>query len=480
MGRWSRSVLVLLLMLCGATLILAQDQAAKPEWKEYPYPEDGFALTTPSKPTFQKQQQATASGNIEMRQYSVDLANDAQVLMSVSDFPTAENGDPKTILETAVTGSVQATKAKKTSEKDIGLQQIPGIEYEADGDTFHMRGRYYWSKGRLFSMLAVAPIGTPIPDDAVRIFDSLKFLNLPKQAWKEYSYADEGFAMTAPSQPNLKKQEQATAAGNVETRQYSVDLGSDFAVMMSVNDFPNAKDVSAKTLLEGGVNGSIQATKSKKISEKDIELQQVPGIEFEAEGDAFHMRGRYYWAKGRLFSFLAVAPLGTPIPDSAVRVFDSLKFLDLPKSVWKEYSYADEGFALTVPSQPTLEKQQQPTASGNIELRLYSVHLASESEVMMSVSDYPNANHATPKQALEGAVNGSTQGPNAKKTSEKDIELQQVPGIEFEGESSGFHMFGRYYWKSNRLFSLVTVSPLGEPVPADALQVMDSLKFVTK
>jgi hypothetical protein len=108
------------------------------------------------------------------------------------------------------------------------------------------------------------------------------------------------------------------------------------------------------------------------------------------------------------------------------------------------------------------------------------VDLVGNVEVLMSVSDFPNANHATPKQALEGAVNGSTQPPKAKKTSEKDIELQQVPGIEFEGESAGYHLLGRYYWKNNRLFSLLAVSPLGQPVPADALRVMDSLKFVTK
>jgi hypothetical protein len=171
-----RALLVPLLMVCGGALAFAQNQAPSREWKEYSYADDGFAMKAPSQPAFQKQQQATAAGNVEMRQYSVDLESDAGVLMSVSDFPNGENTSAKTALESAVNGSIQATKAKKTSQKDIELQQIPGIEFEADSDAYHMLGRYYWAKGRLFSLLAVAPLKSPIPADAVRVLDSLKFV----------------------------------------------------------------------------------------------------------------------------------------------------------------------------------------------------------------------------------------------------------------------------------------------------------------
>lgn len=306
-----------------------------------------------------------------------------------------------------------------------------------------------------------------------------------KPEWKEYSYADEGFAMKAPAQPTLAKQQQPTAAGNIEMRQYSVDLANDSGVLMSVSDFPTANYAAPKQALETAVTGSIQATKANKTSQKDIELQQVPGIEFEADTAAYHMLGRYYWKDNRLFSMLSVSGLGAPVPAPALRVLDSLKFMaftpvQAPKPEWKEYSYPEDGFAMTTPMQPGFEKQQQATESGSLELRQYSVDMAANVEVLMSISDFANTNHATPKDALEAAVNGSMGAAKAKKTSEKDIELQQVPGIEFEGESDGFHLFGRYYWKDNRLFSLLAVSPLGQPVPADALKVMDSLKFVAK
>ena len=326
MGRWLGVLLIALPMVCATAPVFAQDQAAKAEWKEYPYPDDGFALTAPSQPTLQKQQQATAAGNVEMRQYSVDLGNNAGVLMSVSDFPNTADSDPEKILESAVNCSIQATKAKKTSEKDISLQQIAGIEFEADGDTFHMRGRYYWLKGRLFSFLTIAPLGTPIPDAAVRVFDSLKFLDLPVPVWKEYSYADDGFAMTAPSQPTFEKQQQPTASGNIEMRQYSVKLdGVD--ILMSVSDFPNANHATPKAALEGAVKASLPPPEATMISEKDVELQQVPGIEFVGKNGDYRLLGRYYWKNNRMFSFLAVAPWNTPMPADGLRVLDSLKFV---------------------------------------------------------------------------------------------------------------------------------------------------------
>ena len=175
------------------------------------------------------------------------------------------------------------------------------------------------------------------------------------------------------------------------------------------------------------------------------------------------------WLRWSLCLMLAVCSAGL-----------ACKRTPAPESGWREYSYPDDGFSLQAPSQPGFEKQQSATASGNIEMRQYSLDLTSDVQIMMSVSDFPNANHATPKDALEGAVSGSIQNTKATKTSEKDIQLQNVPGIEFEAETSGYHLLGRYYWKNNRLFALMAVSPSGQAPPPDELKVLDSLRFIAK
>ena len=327
-----RAICLSSLMVCAAALALSQAPAANPGWQEYSYADDGFALKAPVQPSFQKLQQPTSSGNIELRQYSLDLPNNSGVIMSVSDFPNAKSLASKEALEDGVTGSIQATKATKTSEKNITLQQLPGIEYQADTATFHMLGRYYWQNGRLFAMLSVSPLGAPVPPDVLRIMNSLRFIaSAPAQAskpeWKEFSYPDDGFAMSAPMLPTFAKEQHATASGNIELRQYSVDLTTSLEVLMSITDIPNPAHATPTAILQGAVNGSLPPDKATKISQKDIQLQQVPGIEFEARNGDYRLLGRYYWRDGRLFSFLAVAPWATTMPPDAVRVMDSLKFL---------------------------------------------------------------------------------------------------------------------------------------------------------
>jgi hypothetical protein len=332
MRRWLRWSVCLALAVCGAGVAFTQGQAATPKWKEYSYADDGFALKSPAQPTLAKLQQPIASGNIEMRQYSVDLTKDVGVLIGVSDFPDANQLSDKEALEGGVSGSTQAMKAKKTSEKSIELQQVPGLEFEADTAGFHILGRYYWNKGRLFALMAISPLGQPVPADALRMMNSLRFIALTQAqaanpGWREYSYPEEGFAMTAPVRPAFEKEQHATESGSLELRQYSVDLAGGIEVVMSVSDLPNSNHATPKAILQGAVNGSLPPTKATKISQKDIELQQVPGIEFEAKSGDYRLLGRYYWKNGRLFSLLAVAPWGTSMPADAVRIMDSLKFV---------------------------------------------------------------------------------------------------------------------------------------------------------
>ena len=176
MGQWLRWSLCLALVVCGAGLACKRTPAPEPGWREYSYPDDGFSLRAPSPPGFEKQQQPTESGIIEMRQYSVDLTSDVQILMSVSDFPNANHAAPQDVLQGAVNGSIQNSKATKTSEKDIQLQNVPGIEFEAETSGYHLLGRYYWKNNRLFALMAVSPSGQRPPPDELKVLDSLKFL----------------------------------------------------------------------------------------------------------------------------------------------------------------------------------------------------------------------------------------------------------------------------------------------------------------
>jgi hypothetical protein len=159
------------------------------------------------------------------------------------------------------------------------------------------------------------------------LFAAPAFQQNRQNEWKEYSYASDGFAVSAPSVPIFSKQDKPTAAGTVELHNYAIELGNNSGVMISSTQFENAKDLPPKPLLQGAKNGAIGGMKARLTSEKEIMLDGYPGVQFEAENDNFHMRSRMYIVKGRLLTLLAIAPTGIPIPDDANRIFNSLKLL---------------------------------------------------------------------------------------------------------------------------------------------------------
>lgn len=144
--------------------------------------------------------------------------------------------------------------------------------------------------------------------------------------WQDYSYADDGFSLSAPSKPAFTQQSRETASGTVQIHNYSVQLDSDGGVMISSANFP-PMDVPAKDLLQGGKNGALQSVHATLVSEKEITLGGYPGLEFEAKSDAFHVRARMYMVKTRLVTILVIAPAGVPYPADSSRILDSIKLI---------------------------------------------------------------------------------------------------------------------------------------------------------
>lgn len=151
---------------------------SKDEWKEYSYASDGFAVSAPSEPVLNKQSQSTPAGNVEVHNYAIELGNNSGVMISTTLFPSAQ-GDPKTMVQAAKNGAVGAMNAKITSEKEITIDGNPGVQFDADSENFHIHSRMYVVKGRLITLLAVAPNDGKIPPTADRVFDSFKLKEPP-------------------------------------------------------------------------------------------------------------------------------------------------------------------------------------------------------------------------------------------------------------------------------------------------------------
>ena len=82
-----------------------------------------------------------------------------------------------------------------------------------------------------------------------------------------------------------------------------------------------------RDILQAAKNGGLTKTKSRLVSEKEIVLEGYQGLEFEAEGPPYHMRGRLYYVDGRLMQMLSIAPSGKPFSALTDRIFSSFRLL---------------------------------------------------------------------------------------------------------------------------------------------------------
>jgi hypothetical protein len=164
-----RSARVLAVLgVTAAALSAVQESPAG--WKQYSFATDGFSVSAPSAPV----KQEGSTGKVEVRNYAIELGDNSGVMISIAQIAGSENTSPKALLQGAKNGAIGAVKAKLTSEKEITFAGYPGLEIEAATDTYHMRARFLFAQPRLLSLMAIAPVGAPLPQDAPRIFDSLK------------------------------------------------------------------------------------------------------------------------------------------------------------------------------------------------------------------------------------------------------------------------------------------------------------------
>jgi hypothetical protein len=142
---------------------------------------------------------------------------------------------------------------------------------------------------------------------------------------------------------------------------------------------------------------------------------------------------------------------------------------------WKTYSYPEDGFSASFPSEPELTKKDVPAGAGNRELRIY---LANDDPagMMVGVGDYgAEAAGQDPNVLLQNAKNKITYTP----LSEKKITLSGHPGLELEGEGDSIHYIIRLYFVGTILYQMQVAYPSDTPY-ASAKRFLDSFKLIPR
>lgn len=149
----------------GWNLVLAAQNSSW-SWKEYAYPDDGFAITLPAAPDIHKD--LTKPTKIYTLHATSDIIVKVSVANGVEECP-------------ATLASLKAQSVKlmgPSAVKEFSVTSNPGFEYESNGNQGdRIYGRLFCAGGRLYSVESSWPVDDPKPAVVSRIVESFRLLS---------------------------------------------------------------------------------------------------------------------------------------------------------------------------------------------------------------------------------------------------------------------------------------------------------------
>ena len=153
--------------------------------------------------------------------------------------------------------------------------------------------------------------------------------------WIEYPYKSEGFAITAPTPPAFTSVPVPTASGVTQSRRYTIAMDDSSVVMIIVIDgsallkdsLATLDDATIQARMQGGKRGMIDALKAKLVSERDVTISGVPGLQFEVETSEVRAKVHSLYANKHLFQVIAIRPATMTASPDGERVFTSFRLL---------------------------------------------------------------------------------------------------------------------------------------------------------
>lgn len=155
-----------------ACTAMAQEKAAQ-DWKEYSFPEDGFALSAPSPIRVSP---LSSGGRI----YDLHLKGN----LGFHLIPKNESGNEKMFLAIVRWDIARNPGFIKGSDKDISISGHPGVQYEktmscsgcGSVSTLHVLARVYALGHKGFFLDVSYPESPVCPPEAERLMDSFRIL----------------------------------------------------------------------------------------------------------------------------------------------------------------------------------------------------------------------------------------------------------------------------------------------------------------
>ena len=177
---------------------------------------------------------------------------------------------------------------------------------------FSEDGKLYWAAPQ--NLPSLKPLGSLTEGNAPS-------LTLRQNAsWKEYTFADDGFAITLPDATNPHPD-----ATLPETTVYTVPVSPDAKLSLRVSHQDRDCAATLAQLKDGALKGKAGIDPS---SLTEVSIDGYPGIEYQYKlGPGFYSSDRFYCVNGRFYTFSLAWPLNQSRPTTAMRVVNSFRLL---------------------------------------------------------------------------------------------------------------------------------------------------------
>src|SRR5215831_2640266 len=137
---------------------------------------------------------------------------------------------------------------------------------------------------------------------------------------------------------------------------------------------------------------------------------------------------------------------------------------------WKEYVFAEDGFALTLPEDP----RPHPDASIP-DMTVYTVVVPPHGNLSLRVSHQYRDCAATLAQLRDDALKGKA---GTDPASVKDVSVAGHLGLEYQFTGSTWTGWDRYYCVSGRFYTFSTQWPRSDARPPAAMRIVSSFRLI--
>jgi hypothetical protein len=150
---------------------------------------------------------------------------------------------------------------------------------------------------------------------------------------------------------------------------------------------------------------------------------------------------------------------------------------------WKVFKAPDGEFEIKLPTDPAVQKQEQPTPAGNMKMTMYVSSDNDTATVYMVAScEFPPALKPmlkeNPKAIYDGVFAGMIQASMGKETASREVKMGQYTGREMEATvfNGNGRMIGRAFVINDKVYMLLIMSPKDKDLKEDSKKLFDSFK----